>query len=349
VTSSLPSSVPAWLAFLASRGAQVDAAGAANFGSPPETLLAARDRAIVADLSHTALLAVSGDDATAFLHGQLTNDVQSLAQGAAQWNGWLSPKGRLLATFLLLKRADGYLLMLPAEIAAAIAKRLRMFVLRSKVKIEEANDRYVRMGVAGKTAAAAVAQHFGSAPAAMRAVEHDGVICTALDAQRFLVFAPPAQAQAMWDALSRVATAAGPDAWEWSLVQAGIPIIVARTQEQFVPQMANFELVGGVSFKKGCYPGQEIVARMQYRGGLKRRMARVHLASGERPQPGDSVFSQSFGEQAAGMVVSAAPAPEGGFDALVVAQIESLERDELRLGTPAGARLEVRERPPTPA
>src|SRR5687768_15006764 len=112
VNSPLPSSNPAWLAFLASRGAQVDAGHVAHFGQPREELLAARDALIVADLSHNALLAVSGDDATAFLHGQFTNDVQALPQGAAQWNGWLSPKGRLLATFLLVKRADGYLLML---------------------------------------------------------------------------------------------------------------------------------------------------------------------------------------------------------------------------------------------
>jgi hypothetical protein len=176
-------------------------------------------------------------------------------------------------------------------------------------------------------------------------VERDASLCVALDATRFVLFAEPSRAAALWDRLAARATPAGSDAWEWSLVQAGIPTIVARTQEEFVPQMANFELVGGVSFRKGCYPGQEIVARMQYRGGLKKRMARVHLEDATRPQAGDPVYAASFGEQAAGMVVSAAPAPDGGYDALVVAQIESLERDELRLGSPGGARLEVRERP----
>ena len=239
--------------------------------------------------------------------------------------------------------------MLPAELAAPIAKRLRMFVLRSKVAIADVSDRYARLGLAGTTAGALVAQHLGPAPAPMRTVEHDGAVCVAIDAERFVIFAEPARAAALREALGASTTAAEADAWEWSLVQAGIPTIVARTQEQFVPQMANFELVGGVSFKKGCYPGQEIVARMQYRGGLKRRMARVHLAEGERPQPGDAVFAPSFGEQAAGMVVTAAPSPEGGFDALVVAQIESLERDELRLGSPEGSRLEVRSRPPSAA
>ena len=323
MTSSIPSSVPAWLAQL--RGE--------------------RDTTILADLSHDAVLAVSGEDAAAFLHGQFTNDVQALAAGQAQWNGWCSPQGRLLATFLLLRRGGEYLLVLPAEIAPAVAKRLRMFVLRSKVKVDEANERFVRFALAGKSAAGLVAQHWGSTPQPMRSVERDGAVCVAIDAQRFVVLAEPARAAALREALSAQAMPAAADAWEWTLIQAGIPTIVARTQEQFVPQMANFELVGGVSFRKGCYPGQEIVARTQYRGGLKRRMARVHASGGERPQAGDSVYAPSFGDQAAGMVVSAAPSPEGGYDALVVAQIESLERGELRLGSPAGTPLEIRERP----
>ena len=109
--------------------------------------------------------------------------------------------------------------------------------------------------------------------------------------------------------------------------------------------MANFDLVGGVSFKKGCYPGQEIVARMQYRGGLKRRMAQVHLAGDERPAPGESVYSEAFGDQAAGTIVNAAPSPGSGFDALVVAQIDSLMRDDLHWKSPEGPKLEIRSWP----
>jgi folate-binding protein YgfZ len=269
--------------------------------------------------------------------------------GGAHWNGWCTAKGRLLATFLLLRRESDYLLMLPAEIAPAIAKRLRMYVLRSKVVVDDASERFVRLAIAGKSAAVLVAHRWGHSPEPMRSAQVDGHLCIALDPERFVILAEPSRASSLWEALAAHARPAGADAWEWSLVQAGVPTIVARTQEEFVPQMANFELLGGVSFRKGCYPGQEIVARTQYRGGLKRRMARVHLAAGERPRAGDPVYAPGFGEQAAGMVVSAAPAPGGGFDALVVAQIESLERDELRIGSPQGARLEVRSRPPAAA
>lgn len=296
----------------------------------------------VADLSDNAVLAVTGDDARAFLHGQLTNDVEALPAGAAQWNGWCTPKGRLLATFLLVRRPDGYLVVLPAELAAPIAKRLGMFVLRSKVKIADVSRLYSLFGIAGSRAAAqAIASHWGSMPAPMRWVEKDGAICIALDDQRFLALIPAAAAPALRELFPKDWQRAGNDEWSWSMIQAGVPLVVGATQEAFVPQMANFDLVGGVSFHKGCYPGQEIVARTQYRGGLKRRMALAHVGGEERPKPGDNVYSSAFGEQAAGTIVSAAPAPGGGFDALVVAQIESLEKDDLRWHAPDGPRLEV--------
>jgi folate-binding protein YgfZ len=161
-----------------------------------------------------------------------------------------------------------------------------------------------------------------------------------LEPGRIVAFTPPERA---------LTPNVGPDAWELAAIHAGVPIITAATQEAFVPQMANFELVGGVSFKKGCYPGQEIVARTQYRGGLKRRMALAHVGGSQRPQPGESVYSATFGDQAVGTIVNAAPVPEGGFDALVVAQIESLQRDDLRWKSPDGPGLEVRSHPPLAA
>ncbi|MBC8022702.1 MAG: folate-binding protein YgfZ [Burkholderiales bacterium] len=285
---------------------------------------------LVADLSHNALLSVSGDDAAAFLHGQFTNDVQALAVGEAQWNGWCTPKGRLLATFLLLRRAEDFMMMLPTELAAPIAKRLTMFVLRSKVKIRDISDMYARRGIIGPR----------EEPGPMRVLEKEGTILVGLEPGRVIALSAPEAA---------VQPNASADAWELASIRAGVPVITAATQEAFVPQMANFDLVGGVSFKKGCYPGQEIVARMQYRGGLKRRMALAHIDGAERPAPGQSVYSGAFGDQSAGTIVNAAPAPEGGFDALVVAQIESLGRGDLRWKSPDGPRLEIRSHPPLAA
>lgn len=337
-----------WLSFLASRGARLTAASVADFGEPAAEIAAALQGTILVDLSHNALLSIAGDDAAAFLHAQLTNDVQSLPVGAAQWNGWCTAKGRLLATFLLVRREDGFLLMLPAEIAPGVTKRLAMFVLRSKVKIADISPQQVRMGFAGKSAGVIAARHFGHTPDPMRSVDKDGAACIALDGERFVILAPAEPAPHLWDALSQNARQAGADAWELSLIHAGIPTVTAATQEQFVPQMANFELLGGVSFKKGCYPGQEIVARMQYRGGLKKRMARVHIGGDARPVPGQDVYSAAFGDQSAGTLVNVAPSPEGGFDALVVAQLDALARGDLRWNSPQGAPLEIRAQPAAP-
>jgi folate-binding protein YgfZ len=346
MSSAAPTSTDAWQAFLASRGAQPARGRVESFGDAHAELVAARDATIVSDLSHNALLEITGDDATQFLHAQFTNDVEALPEGGAQWNGWCSAKGRLLATFLLVKRPGAYLLMLPAEIAPAIAKRLAMFVLRSKVEIRDASADLARIGFAGKKAAVIVGNRWDHAPDPMRSVEGADALCVALDPERFVVFSAVDAAPALFDLLAQNATPAGADAWEWTSIRAGVPTIVAATQEAFVPQMANFELVGGVSFRKGCYPGQEIVARTQYRGILKRRMALVHVDSGDAPAPGDGVYSATFGDQAAGEVVNAAPAPDGGADFLVVAQIEGLRNRDLRLDSPQGRPIEIRSHPP---
>jgi len=299
---------------------------------------------IAAELTHNALLRVSGDDAAAFLHGQFTNDVELLPVDAAQWSSWLTAKGRMLASFLLVRRADHFLLMLPAEIVEPVAKRLRMFVLRSKVKIEDVTSANVRFGVAGSVARPAIASLFGGVPEPMRVTVREEAVCVGLEAERFVVFAPLAIVDRMREALAG-ANVSGPEAWEAGNIRAGVPTIVAATQEAFIPQMVNYELIGGVSFKKGCYPGQEIVARMHYRGGLKRRMALAHFAAGEAPKPGDALFSRSFGEQAAGEVANVAAVPEGGFDALVVAQLDSLASNDLHWKSLDGPALQLKPLP----
>ena len=278
---------------------------------------------LLVDLSDNALLAITGDDATTFLQGQLTNDVAALKQGESQWNGWCSPKGRLIASLLLLKRPDGYFAMLTAELAPAIAKRLSMFVLRSKVKVADVSADYVRLGVIGEV------------PPDSAAVSIAPGLAVAL--------APHGDARV--EGLRQAAAPGTPADWTRALIHAGIPTIVAATQDEFVPQMANFDIIGAVSFRKGCYTGQEIVARTQYRGILKKRMALAHV-DGATPTPGQSVYSEAFGDQSAGTVANVAPAREGGYDLLVVAQVEGLRNRNLRLGAPDGAPISIRSHPP---
>ena len=281
------------------------------------------------DLSDNALLAITGDDASTFLQGQLTNDVEALERGKAQWTGWCSPKGRLLVSLLLARRDDGFLALLPAELAPASARRLGMFVLRSKVKIADVSDRYDRWGVIGDDSLKD-----------LRSMLDGEMLELPLGSGLYVVIAPHHPQR-------RLASKPAGD-WTLALIRAGIPTVVAATQEEFVPQMANFDLIGAVSFKKGCYTGQEIVARTQYRGILKKRMALAHV-DGAEPAPGQSVYSPAFGEQSAGTVVNSARAPEGGYDFLVVAQLESLREGKLRLGSPDGPPIEIRRQPETAA
>ena len=186
----------------------------------------------------------------------------------------------MLANFLVWQMAGGFMLLLPEALLAPVRQRLGMFLLRAKAKIEDAGDDYIRIGIAGAQAAAILQEVVGDVPPAPHQVSQlTGGVLIRLEQERFLLVLEPAAAPAIWQALAARCTAVGSGCWEWLDIRAGIPWIGSATQEQFVPQMANMELIGGVSFKKGCYPGQEIVARTQYLGQLKRRMVLARIES----------------------------------------------------------------------
>lgn len=321
-----------WISELTDQGAQFADGRIAGFGDGPAELAAADNQPVICDLSHDGLILVSGEDAGSFLHAQLCNDVLTLAEGQAQWNGWCSPKGRLLATFLLWRGRQGYFLQLPRALQPSIQKRLQMFVLRSKVMIADVGGDWVRFGIGGNGADALLGEVVGEVPAAAMATIHThGGRLIRLSSQRFEFIAATPDALALWQTLTDRARRAGAPVWDALAIREGVLTVLPATQDAFVPQMANFELIGGLSFKKGCYPGQEIVARTQYRGILKRRLVRVHVDA-TAVNVGDSLFSAEFGDQAAGTVAMVARSSKGGFEALAVAQIESLKANSLRLG-----------------
>ncbi|MDX2220255.1 MAG: folate-binding protein YgfZ [Burkholderiales bacterium] len=334
---------PEWRSFLEARGASFAGTQVEHFGQPDAEQRALGSRPVLCDLSHLGLILASGDDARGFLHGQLTNDVEQLAPDRAQWNGYCTPKGRLLASFLLWPAKQGYMLLLPQALADATVKRLRMFVLRSKVKLDDVSAQWVRFGVAGPGAADAVAALVEALPAgSMQSTHQPGLRIIRLDSDRLILVGSPEVMKPLWEQLAATCTPASANAWDWHAIGAGIPEIREATRESFVPQMINFDLMGGVSFKKGCYPGQEIVARTQYRGILKRRMMRATVAasSDSTPASGDAVYAEAFGDQAAGEIVLAARGPDGVCQVLVAAQIEGL-RQGLRWKTPDGPLLEL--------
>lgn len=329
-----------WQEFLGAAGARFDNGLPADFGDAPGELLAARDATVLAPLAHLGLLACVGEEAKTFLHNQMTSDINHLAADGAQHSAWCSAKGRMLASFLLFRDGPDYRLQLAADLLPAIHKRLQMFVLRAKVSITDASAACELLGVSGPQAEAAL--HEAGLPVPAKALESAAFSAgkvIRLDAVRFEVVVASAAAGELWDKLARRARPVGTPAWRWLDIQAGIPLVSEATREEFVPQMANFEQIGGVSFHKGCYPGQEIVARTQYLGKVKRHLYRIRAA--ETLAAGCPIFSPESPEHACGMVVNAAPAPEGGYVALAVIQESFVAAGDLELGAPGGARLDA--------
>lgn len=330
-----------WTDFLATRGAVFDAEAVVRFGDPAEELAAARDDAIACDLSPLAVLRVAGVDAEAFLQGQLTNDVAALSPDRTQYSAWCSAKGRMLANFLVLRtREDVFDLFLPHSLIGSIAKRLGMFVLRAKVSVRDASAESVRIGVAGPGAAEALRMLAAPAPPTHSGIQVAGGMLIALPSGRFIVRADPGEAVALWEKLGRAARPAGFPAWQWSTIRAGVPVVTSATSDRFVPQMLNWDALDGISFQKGCYAGQEIVARTQYLGRLKERTFLAH-ADAPPPPAGVRLFGAAFGEQACGTIVNAVTAPEGGADFLAALQISAAESGDVRLGAPDGASVEI--------
>jgi tRNA-modifying protein YgfZ len=336
-----------WKEFLRQQGARDDGVAIGDFGNPTAERHALDGGNVLVDLSHFALIRAAGADTKTFLNGQLTNDVGLLDDGderhEVQLSAWCSPKGRMLALFHIWRDRDGYLLQLPALLRDDAAKRLRMYVLRAKVTLKNADDQFVRIGLAGPNATSLLNTTVGATPSEINTVATSGeftVLRLPGIAPRFEVLAAPGVAAGFWTEMKRAAMPVGAAAWTWHDVMAGIPVVLPATSDAFVPQMANLDLVGGVNFSKGCYTGQEIVARIHYRGRLKQRMYRARVHTTEAPLPGDSIYAPDMPAQSTGTVVISAAAPTEGFDLLAVIHCDSVDKGELRLGRADGARLE---------
>jgi len=285
-------------------------------------------------LSDWGVIRASGADARNVLHGQLTQDLLHLQAGQARLAGSCSPKGRLLARFVVWSvGADEVLLACSADLLPAVLKRLSMFVLRSKCKLVDASADWPLWGLAGD--AARVALGGRAAGAVWSHADAGGVSLIRLpDA----VIDGAGVPRWLWaGGEPSPMPALDPDTWRWLEVHSGVARVQAATSEQFVPQMVNLELVGGVNFQKGCYPGQEVVARSQYRGTLKRR---AHIVvSPVALQPGQEIFHDADPGQPAGMVVLTGSLDRARHAALVELKLSALDGGSLHAGAPDGPRL----------
>ena len=312
---------PNWRSFLESAEGVFDSetSDLLGFGDTAAELLAASQQTVLVPLTHLGLLDASGEDAKTFLHSQFTSDINHLGADQAQHTGWCSAKGRMQASFLAWREGDAFRLLFAADLQESAQKHLQMFILRAKVKLAAQTDNVALLGLSGPQAGEALADAALPAPATpMTTASANGITVIRLDATRFVVTVPDAVAPAVWQKLSVKARPAGVPAWRWLDVQAAYPLVTLATKEEFVPQMADFEKIGGVSFHKGCYPGQEIVARTQYLGKVKRHLFRVR--SEALLKAGDDLHSPDNPDQACGKVMTAAPSPAGGYEALAVIQ-----------------------------
>ena len=334
-----------WRKSLEDAGAVIGDDGVEHFVAPDTEGQFAMDGDIVADLSQFGIIAAAGSDAGTFLQGQLINDVNAVTDQHSQLSGACSPKGRLLASFRIMLREQVYYLLLARELLDSTIKRLGLYVLRANVQLRDASEELVRLGFKGPAAAAAAKDLLGELPAEVDDAQQSGQLTVVRlhgEQPRYLVLGPVEASMELWQALTPVARPVGTPAWSLTDIMAGVPIISSKTADAFIPQMINYDAIGGVSFTKGCYTGQEIVARTQYLGKLKRRLYRAHLDADTPPAPGDELFAPNFpGGQSVGRLVSIEASPGGGFELLAVIQLESAESDTIHLGTPEGPALRL--------
>lgn len=334
-----------WREVLVAAGAEFDdCEHAAHFGNPERERRAALSGEVFADLSHFGLIEVRGEDAADFLQGQFSSDVRLVDAGHSQLSAYLNPKGRMLASFRIFQRHDAYYLRLPESMLEATLRRLKMFVLRARVELEDASAALVRIGLSGPRSGQELGEVLGQIPDAVDAVLTRGEV-TAIRIPgphpRFELHAGLDEARRIWERLNVRCAPVGAPAWALLDILAGIPDILPQTSEAHVPLMANLDRLGGVSFQKGCYPGQEIVARTKYLGKLKKRMYLGRIAVETSPAPGSALFDVEDPRQPCGQILDARPHPDGGQAALAVMQSAAALPGRVQLGEPGGPAFEL--------
>ncbi|MDH5611842.1 MAG: folate-binding protein YgfZ, partial [Gammaproteobacteria bacterium] len=338
-----------WEKFLIDAGAEFNNDKVESFGNPSQERSIIHTGDTLCDLSHYGLISACGADAVAFLQGQFTNDVAQVNETHSQLSSYCNPKGRMLANFRIFKRDETLYLSLPYSLLEAVLNRLRMYVMRSKVTLEDASDALVRFGLNGPKADNQLKAIAGLTPENVNdTIHHNGYTIIRVHGTdpRYEIYGELNAATQLWQSLDVNATAVGSHIWELLNIQSGIPVITASTYESFVPQMANMSLIGAINFKKGCYTGQEIVARMHYLGTLKKRMYRISIDTNEAPKAGDKIFAEnSTAGTGTGTIVSVELNADDIYEALAVIQIADAESQTLKLHDANGPVVKLLELP----
>jgi folate-binding protein YgfZ len=279
------------------------------------------------DLAKKGIIKASGEDAESFLQNQLSNDVHKITETEHQASAWCSPKGRIIVSFQIFKRNDDFFLILSADLLEHVIKKLRMYVMMSKVVIEDVTASLPHFGLAGDQAEAVLIKAFDNAPSEANQIlqiDEYSILKLAGNTPRFEIIGHNAKAN-VETLLGTTTLSSDDNHWNYLYILAGIPHISEASSEAWIPQMVNYIAVGGVDFKKGCYPGQEVVARLNYLGKTKRRMYRLQINTDNLPNIGDAIASDS--DTAAGKILNVALNPDGVVEALAIMKIAEVEKN----------------------
>ncbi|MCP4980730.1 MAG: folate-binding protein YgfZ [Gammaproteobacteria bacterium] len=304
-----------------------------DFDAKQSNILAESDFICAAD--ELGLILVNGEDAADFLQNQLSNDIDQIDETRFQMSSYSTPKGRMLGIFRVIRISNGYILVTPKSMVLSLLEKLYKYIVNAKVGLADASDYFARIALQTSNPELLAYPLLPTSPGAV--LQNDSVISLQFEplvTQRryLLLYLSADDAIDCWNSLAAELQVTSYSSWNLAEIKAGIPVIYAQTSEEFVVQMANLEALNGVSFKKGCYPGQEIVARMQYLGKLKRRMFLARLETGCLPLPGDELVADGNDEvDGSGKVVDAEFDQDGICHCLYIAQIAKAEAGKLRL------------------
>lgn len=330
-----------WNKYLLAQGTQ-------NTNDAAEDNKKAEDTNILCDLSQFSIIVVAGDDAAKFMQGQFTNDVDLIDEETSQLNAFCNKKGRMIANFRAFKHQGNYFLSIKSNLTDQSIQHLQNYVLRSHVAIQDVSEQMVHLGVSGKDAIDLLSPFIENINEEIDSVSHNNdyiAVRVAGKQPRYEIFCSLEHAKELWQKISPQADVVASSTWDYLNIQSGLPFIDVSTSGEFVPQMANMELINGISFTKGCYTGQEIVARMHYLGKLKKRCYKINIDTDKKPDNGDKLFAENArAGQNTGAIIQVEKNPESGYDALAVIQVADIQTN-LFLHDADGPKVTVKELP----
>jgi hypothetical protein len=322
-----------WKAFLSSEGARIENGQVLDFGAPDAEASIAAMGNMLTDLSYVSVVKITGADAAAFLNGQFTSDLAHVPEAGVQFSAWCNPKGQVIANFILVRLGGVYFLLLPREMKEAFINRLRRYVLRAQVTLEDCSDSMQCVGYKHKEGDQLPGHEIEHRLSIReRAIQQNGLVMlhVPMNWNRMIMFGSPAVLAAAWSNLAHAYGKTGSHSWRLLDILDGLPWITTATSETCLPQSLNLDLLGGLSFQKGCFPGQEVIARLHYRGLYKQRLYIAKLEKAMPVSPGTKVLTHSK-PHTIGTVMNAAAHPTQGLHALMVLDVDHSDPDKLYL------------------